>query len=244
MFWKGDIILSVNGRDVSFWDEAATAIHHSQEEQIELGLQRSDKQFVVNVNAQKKQLPTASGEKVEVFLVGISPKIIETKVSLFRAIELGFIGSKNITVMICQGLWGMISGKISADEIGGPILILEVAGEQAAKGMEYLLSYGALLSVNLAILNLLPIPILDGGHLLFFLIEGLFGSISMRKKEIAQNVGLFALLSLMIFAVFNDVTRDRTNLTGEIEWEDMQVQEAPSETQEEEGVGAADAMGI
>jgi len=83
-----------------------------------------------------------------------------------------------------------------------------VAGEQAKQGLLSLAFFTAVISVNLALLNLLPVPILDGGHLFFFVIEGILGRpLSLRKREVAQQVGLFLLLLLMVFAVYNDLTR-------------------------------------
>jgi regulator of sigma E protease len=106
-------------------------------------------------------------------------------------------------------VWKLIRGSIPADQIGGPILIVQAAGEQAQKGLEDLLHFMAMISVNLAVLNLLPIPILDGGHLFFFLIEGVLRRpLAIRQREIAQQVGFVVLLSLMAFALYNDIARN------------------------------------
>jgi regulator of sigma E protease len=107
-----------------------------------------------------------------------------------------------------QGFVKLIEAKISPKTIGGPVLIYQMAGEVVQRGPVELLSFTALLSINLAILNLLPIPVLDGGHLLFSLIEWLRGKpVSLRKREIAQQVGMVLLVGLMIFAFYNDITR-------------------------------------
>ena len=102
----------------------------------------------------------------------------------------------------------MIFGSVPANSIGGPILIFQIYGEQAEQGFNQLIRLTALLSINLGLLNLLPIPILDGGHIFFFLIEILKGKpVSEKNRERAQKVGLFMLLSLMIFAFYNDIMR-------------------------------------
>ena len=102
----------------------------------------------------------------------------------------------------------LIQAKVSPKTIGGPVLIAQMAGEVAQRGVVDLLSFTALLSINLAILNLLPIPILDGGHILFVLIEWLRGKpVSLRKREIAQQVGMVLLVGLMMFAFYNDIFR-------------------------------------
>jgi regulator of sigma E protease len=97
---------------------------------------------------------------------------------------------------------------IPAKTIGGPIAIFQMAGEQAKQGWLNLVFFMALLSVNLGILNLLPIPILDGGHIFFLVIEGVWGKpVSIKKQEIAQRVGMLLLISLMLFAFYNDIMR-------------------------------------
>ena len=102
----------------------------------------------------------------------------------------------------------MIWGSIPADSIGGPILIFQIYGEQAEQGFNELIRLTALLSINLGLLNLLPIPVLDGGHILFFLIEILKGKpVSERNREMAQQLGLFMLIGLMVFAFYNDIIR-------------------------------------
>ena len=99
-------------------------------------------------------------------------------------------------------------GAIERTNIGGPIQIASMAGQQAREGLVQLAMFTAVISVNLAILNLLPIPMLDGGHLLFFVIEAVLGRpLSLRKREMAQQVGFVLLLALMVFAVYNDLVR-------------------------------------
>jgi len=111
-------------------------------------------------------------------------------------------------VLTVQGFVKLIQAKISPKTIGGPILIAQMTGEVAQRGLLELFSFTALLSINLAILNLLPIPILDGGHLLFAGIEWIRGKpVSLRKREIAQQVGLVLLVGLMVFAFYNDIFR-------------------------------------
>jgi regulator of sigma E protease len=102
----------------------------------------------------------------------------------------------------------MLFGSIPADQIGGPILIFQIYGEQAEQGFYEFIRLTALLSINLGLINLLPIPILDGGHILFFLIEIVKGRpVSEKNREIAQQIGFFMLISLMVFAFYNDIVR-------------------------------------
>jgi len=113
-----------------------------------------------------------------------------------------------MTSLIAISVQKMIFGSIPADQIGGPILIFQIYGEQAEQGFSEFISLTALLSINLGLINLLPIPILDGGHIFFFLIEMIKGRpVSEVNRERAQQVGLFMLISLMVFAFYNDIMR-------------------------------------
>jgi regulator of sigma E protease len=106
----------------------------------------------------------------------------------------------------------LIERVVPLDSVGGPIMIAKMAGDQAAAGGVNFLAFMALLSINLGILNLLPVPILDGGHLLFFSMEVLFRKpISMKVREMAQQVGLVLLVSLMVLAFYNDIVRYLVN---------------------------------
>jgi len=113
-----------------------------------------------------------------------------------------------VTALTAVSIWKLATGQIPASNIGGPLQISMVAGQQAQQGPVSYAFFVALISVNLAILNLLPVPMLDGGHLLFFVIEAVLGRpLSLRKREIAQQIGLALLMLLMVFALFNDLTR-------------------------------------
>ena len=113
-----------------------------------------------------------------------------------------------MTSLIAISVQKMLFGSIPADQIGGPILIFQIYGEQAEQGFNEFIRLTALLSINLGLINLLPIPILDGGHIVFFLIELIKGRpVSEKNRELAQQLGLFMLVSLMVFAFYNDIVR-------------------------------------
>jgi regulator of sigma E protease len=102
----------------------------------------------------------------------------------------------------------LFTGDISIDTVGGPIMIAQMAGDQARAGVSSLFQFIAVISVNLAVINLLPIPVLDGGHLLFFLIEAVKGRpVNLKVREIAQQVGMVILIMLMILVFYNDIIR-------------------------------------
>jgi len=114
----------------------------------------------------------------------------------------------HVTQLTIVSIFKLIVGSISTKTLGGPLMIAEMAGQQAKQGAANLGFFIALLSINLAVLNFLPIPVLDGGHLLFFFIEAAIGRpINTRMREIAQQVGIFVLILLMVYVFYNDITR-------------------------------------
>jgi len=113
-----------------------------------------------------------------------------------------------VTKLVVVGIYKIIEGVVSPRELGGPILIAKMSGEFAKQGLIPFVFFMAFLSINLGVLNLLPIPVLDGGHLMFFLIEVVTGKeVNIRWREMAQQVGFFLLMMLMIFVFWNDIVR-------------------------------------
>ena len=124
--------------------------------------------------------------------------------ALFRGMEATW-GWSELTVV---GIYKMLTGEISHKHLGGPIMIASASGQAAERGISDIAFLVAILSINLGILNLLPIPILDGGHLFFFACEAILRRpLAERQREFAQQVGLLLLFSIMIFAFFNDIQR-------------------------------------
>ena len=139
---------------------------------------------------------------------GISGVMVTEQYSFLGAIGRGLEETWEWTYVIGTSIKKLITGSISAKNIGGPIQIFQAYGDHAEQGLMDFILLTALLSINLGLLNLLPIPVLDGGHILFFLIEIVKGKpISESNRERAAQVGLFMLLSLMVFAFYNDIMR-------------------------------------
>jgi regulator of sigma E protease len=219
---EGDVVLSVASDPINSWEQLAKRIHLGPAEGDTLTLQvrRGEAEIPLVVTPKFRELRTFSGEKQKVFLIGIAQQTIIEPVPLSETLTSAASWTYGATMGTYEGLWGMVTGKVSPDELAGPLFIFDAAGKQAKKGMENVYYFMAMLSISLAVLNLLPIPVLDGGHLLFFLLEGLLGPISIRKKEIAQQVGLAFLLLLMGFAISNDIRRDPKSLEGKPSWEE------------------------
>jgi regulator of sigma E protease len=206
----GDKIIAVNGEPVQAWEELAKRIHKSAGQEIALTVERGTQRFQVTLTPKASTQQDASGRAVTVGLIGISPteSFLYERMDPLTALYHAGVRTVDTSVKIVWVLVKIVEGAISPQTIGGPILMAQMTGEQVQQGLLNLLFFTALLSINLGVLNLLPIPILDGGHLFFFVIEMLRGRpLSLKKREIAQRVGLALLVALMIFAFYNDIFR-------------------------------------
>ena len=205
----GDKVKKMNDASVEDWVALTTKIQQSKGEPIKFLVEREGKEIEITATPRERNYKTITGNVVTSYMIGINqPKsYIREVVSAKQAVVYGWEYVFNSTARMFLDIWGMIVGTVPADGLASPILIFQETGNRAEQGMEELIYFATMLSVSLGALNLLPIPVLDGGHLLFFLIEGLVGPISIRKKEFAQGFGMLLLLALMLFAVKNDLTR-------------------------------------
>ncbi len=207
---QGDRVLAVDGVSVTSWDEMAEAIAGSGGGEITLRLERDGESLTVPVVPTRRTSHNLLGESVDRPMIGIAPAgvVAVRSYPLWEAPWAGLKETGRWTWMTVEVLGKMVVGRVSPRNLGGPIAIAQMAGETARAGLLSFLFLVAVLSVNLAVLNLLPIPILDGGHVLFFGIEALRGKpVSIRNREVAQQVGLVILLMLMAYVIYNDVAR-------------------------------------
>ncbi len=200
---RGDLILAIGGHKVSSWYDLKGIIQQVGQQKVPVLLERGGKQSVVEVTPQQRE---GEGE----YLLGIAP------LQSFQLKHFGFAasfkeGAKrtweliDLTVVFVQKLF---TGNVSAKNIGGPITVVQIAGQAAQTDLAAILSVLAFISIQLGILNLLPIPILDGGHILFYSIELILRRpVSIRAREMAQQVGMAMLLMLMVLAFYNDIVR-------------------------------------
>ena len=143
-------------------------------------------------------------------MIGIAPsgKTFIERTDPLTAVYRAFLQSWRVTELTVVSIYKIIEGKISAKTIGGPILIAQLAGQQAKAGALSLVIFMAVISINLVILNILPIPVLDGWHLLIFLLEGVIGRpVSLKIRERAQQIGVFIIIFIMLLVFYNDITR-------------------------------------
>ena len=206
---KGDVVAAVNGTVVDKWDRLSELIRASGGSQLKLTVNRDGAPLDIQVTPTAKPDKNMFGEVVgNAYLIGIERGFDQQDVNPIMAVGMGAqqTGWWVKTLLISVGK--MFQGKIPAKDIGGPILIVQAAGQQARLGIEYLLNFMAVISVNLGVLNLLPIPVLDGGHLFFFAIEAILRRpLDIRHREIAQQIGLVLLICMMAFAFYNDIAR-------------------------------------
>jgi regulator of sigma E protease len=204
----GDTVLSIDGVPVSTWDDMAEIIQGSAGKELELHIQRGGTTFTVPVTPEKDELTTLDGQKVEVGLIGIQPPEEIRSFGWFESAYKSVERTVTVGYITYWGIYKMIVGDISPKNIGGPLFIGQLAGQQIQKGIVPYATLCAIISINLGIINLLPIPVLDGGHMIFLCFESIFRRpVKVKHREVAQQVGLFLLISLMVFAFYNDIMR-------------------------------------
>jgi regulator of sigma E protease len=205
---KGDRIVAVDGQAVTAWDDVSSKIKQSAGRSLDLRVQRSGEELAMTVQPKKREVKNIFGELKEDWMIGIGSQVSIEKGDPGLAISKAFVQTYEYSKLTLIGLYKMITREVSPRNLGGPILIAQMAGQQAQEGIGSFLAFLAVLSINLGVLNLLPVPVLDGGHLFFFAVEAIIGRpVSIKYREKAQQVGIFLLLLLMIFAFANDIFR-------------------------------------
>lgn len=207
---KGDRIAAINGVEIESWEEMSAFISDSEGRPMDFTVVRNDARTSVTITPQMTTTKNLFGEDARRFVIGITAagELFSRSLNPIQAFAESISQTYKITELTVLSIVKLIQGSVSTDTLGGPIMIAQMAGEQAKEGAANLVFFIALLSINLAILNILPIPVLDGGHLLFFFIEAIRGKpVNTRIREIAQQAGIFVLLLLMVFVFYNDITR-------------------------------------
>jgi regulator of sigma E protease len=218
-----DKVTEINGVAVATWVDLATRIKSSEGKEIKLLIERKSKEGQIEIKeillsgtldtADIELLSESSPDKKEAsersFKIGIVPELGREPVSFGEAFNAGTGQIWYLCSLTFRIFGGLIEGVVAPSKVlGGPIAVISGAAQSAKRGIESIIDFMILLSVSLFIFNLLPVPVLDGGHLMFFAIEGLRGKpLSLKWVAIANNVGMVLLLSLMAFALSNDIIR-------------------------------------
>lgn len=206
---EGDQIIAVDHAPISTFDSLQATIHRAVETEVNVTWLRGNDTLSAAMTTRRAPALNAEGEIDTVGEIGITQMPIGYQsYGLWESISNGFNHTHIIAWETIKFLKQLVTGQVSSKLLGGPLFIARQSGKEASRGMSRLLLFMALLSVNLAILNVLPIPVLDGGHLVFLLIEKILGRPpSMKARIIAQQVGMLALLTLIVFVTYNDILR-------------------------------------
>jgi regulator of sigma E protease len=216
-FQSGDLVLAIDGEKIDSFSDMQRIVSVNAGTTLTVELERGGVHETIKATPDLKEVEDPFGNKHRIGVLGISRSMVPGDVKVQR------VGPLQGIVMGAQETWfvvhrtlsyigGIFAGREAADELGGPIRIAQVSGQVATAGFVPLLHLAAVLSVSIGLLNLFPIPLLDGGHLLFYLVEVIRGRpLSDRAQEVGFRIGLAIVLMLMIFATFNDILRLTTS---------------------------------
>ncbi|MBN1968345.1 MAG: RIP metalloprotease RseP [Candidatus Delongbacteria bacterium] len=203
----GDSIIKVNNNIITKWEQVSEIVHSSPNKEIKLTVDREGSELDFTMTSKSTET-IIDGEKKEVGLLGISPALISKDVSIFTAVAKGaettFFWIKMSIVTIKM----LATGEAGVQDLGGPLMIAKMSGESAKQGFTTFLAFIAFISVNIGFLNILPIPMLDGGHMIYILAEVITRrKVSTKTKIKIQTFGMMFLFTLMIIVIYNDIGR-------------------------------------
>jgi len=197
----GDKVTAINGKKIEAMDKAIKLIHSSGNKALRLTLERNNKSLVLNAVPQYD-------EKLKVGLIGFSPKIIYERYNPLRALWAGIVQTFLMGTMILYFFGQLIAGKLAPSGIAGPLGIAQISGQYASRGFLAFVQFLAFFNINVAILNLLPIPALDGGRLVFVILEAIRRKpIKIETENKVHYAGIIVLLALVALFTINDLIR-------------------------------------
>lgn len=201
---EGDRILSIDGEAVEGWRDWVERVQQAPGQTLSLEVERAGRHLMLSMTPERRRLDDGR----EIGFVGTGPTYRVSRFGPLEAVPRAMGQTWETTVLTLEILRKMVVGLVSTRNLSGPITIAKVAGDSAQSGLETFLAFLALLSVSLAVLNLLPIPVLDGGHILYCLVELVKGSpVSERAQQFGMQVGIVLVAGLMLLAVYNDLMR-------------------------------------
>jgi regulator of sigma E protease len=216
-FKAGDLVVAINGRPIENFTEMQRIVGANAGEPLAITVDREGNQLVLKATPALKEVKDNFGNVQRVGILGISRSMAPEDLKLHpvappQAVVLAVQETWSVIERTLGYIGGVIAGREAANQLGGPIRIAQMSGQVASFGFVPLIQLAAVLSVSIGLLNLFPIPLLDGGHLLFYLIEGVRGRpLSERAQEMGFRIGLAIVLMLMIFATFNDIVHLATS---------------------------------
>jgi len=207
---KDDVVLSINGKSITHWEDVKTIVPKSKGNPLDIVVNRDGRELNFHVTPETLATKNLFGETLNNFAIGVAPagEFITEYYTPLQAVAKGTTQTIAVIDITIKSVIKMFQRVIPLDNVGGPIMIAKMAGEQASAGGANFLAFMALISINLGLLNLLPVPVLDGGHIVFYLWEIVFGKpMNLKVREYAQQIGLVLILALMTLAIYNDIVR-------------------------------------
>ena len=207
---KGDLISAIDGQEIESWSELRGLIADKAGIPLTFTVKRDGQYATLSVTPKETILQNEFGEPIKASIIGIKDagKFKKIELGLWQAARESVLETARWIKLTFLVIGKLLIGDMSIKTLGGPILIGQMTGQIVQENIGFIFPFMAIISINLGILNLFPIPILDGGLIVFLLIELIIGKpLSIKKQELAQKVGLFLLILLMVIVLYNDVTR-------------------------------------
>ena len=203
----GDRIVAIDGAEITRFDQLQTIVGLNTGQTLDVDVERAGEILEFSVQPQKTSLEDRFGNSFEVYRIGIQSGPIEVmELGVFQSVVRAVTHTGELTKMMLIGVGQMISGMRSLDEMGGPLKIAQFTGQSASLGIISFISFMALISINLGLVNLFPIPMLDGGHLMFYSLEAIKGSpVNEKVQELSFMLGFALVIGLMLLLTWNDL---------------------------------------
>jgi regulator of sigma E protease len=208
----GDLLVAIDGSKVQTFDDVRRYVSIRPEQKIVVTIERAGEKQNLPMVPKRTDMTDQFGNKIEIGLIGI---VTNQEVGHFRvqtytpleALHEGSVQTWHIVTGTFKYIGNLLSGSMKADQLGGPIRVAQASGQMATLGVAAVLQLAAVLSVSIGLLNLMPVPVLDGGHLMFYAIEAIRGKpLGSSAQDIAFRIGLAMVLTLMVFATWNDIS--------------------------------------
>ena len=207
----GDLVVAVDGKEITSFGDLQRLVSLSSGRQLQMTVKRGEQRVQIPVTPRKTKFEDAIGGTVEDWRLGIQQTVRESTVevktpSVLEALGFGIIQTRDVAVGTVTYIADVVSFKRSPDQFGGPVRIADISGKVAKLGFGYLVQLICIISISVGLINLFPIPLLDGGHLMFYAIEAVRRRpLSEKSQEIGFRIGFALVLTLMILATFNDL---------------------------------------
>lgn len=206
---KGDKILQIDGRKINSFSDIQQIVYHRADEELDFMIKRDNQELNITITPKASVSQDFFGNEMKVGLIGVQAgQYSYEKINLFNAFVQANQETYNMSLAILGTLKDLIIGKRSIDELGGPVKIAQYSGKSVSMGLVVVIWFMAMISINLGVLNLLPLPVLDGGHFFYYIIEAVKGSPLPEKiQEYGFRFGFSIVLTFMLFVTYNDIVQ-------------------------------------